>query len=112
MIFLSTLLRQGIYDNEDRRVGTVRDVCVALNETFPVVTALVAHTTANNGDTFIPWSQVHNLEEPHIQLTVNRQEMVRSEEHTSELQSRPHLVCRLLLEKKKTNSKSIIAIQL
>src|SRR3989442_10052378 len=27
----------------------------------------------------------------------------RSEEHTSELQSRPHLVCRLLLEKKKNN---------
>src|SRR5690554_7303491 len=29
----------------------------------------------------------------------------RSEEHTSELQSRPHLVCRLLLEKK--NKKNI-----
>src|SRR2546429_2841690 len=29
---------------------------------------------------------------------------VRSEEHTSELQSRLHLVCRLLLEKKKTKS--------
>src|SRR5436305_11041422 len=29
----------------------------------------------------------------------------RSEEHTSELQSRPHLVCRLLLEKKKKNNK-------
>src|SRR2546429_4482528 len=28
----------------------------------------------------------------------------RSEEHTSELQSRLHLVCRLLLEKKKTSS--------
>src|SRR3989442_8410084 len=27
--------------------------------------------------------------------------LMRSEEHTSELQSRPHLVCRLLLEKKK-----------
>src|SRR3989442_7474233 len=27
--------------------------------------------------------------------------LTRSEEHTSELQSRPHLVCRLLLEKKK-----------
>src|SRR5690554_7380808 len=26
--------------------------------------------------------------------------LMRSEEHTSELQSRPHLVCRLLLEKK------------
>src|SRR3989442_10997507 len=29
----------------------------------------------------------------------------RSEEHTSELQSRPHLVCRLLLEKKKKENK-------
>src|SRR2546422_10257728 len=29
---------------------------------------------------------------------------VRSEEHTSELQSRLHLVCRLLLEKKKTDN--------
>src|SRR2546422_7162671 len=30
----------------------------------------------------------------------------RSEEHTSELQSRLHLVCRLLLEKKKTKKKN------
>src|SRR3712207_8078855 len=32
---------------------------------------------------------------------------VRSEEHTSELQSRQYLVCRLLLEKKKNNHYSI-----
>src|SRR3989442_3133677 len=31
-------------------------------------------------------------------------EQARSEEHTSELQSRPHLVCRLLLEKKTTHT--------
>src|SRR5437870_9540879 len=31
----------------------------------------------------------------------DKDEMLRSEEHTSELQSRGHLVCRLLLEKKK-----------
>src|SRR5436305_6738256 len=31
----------------------------------------------------------------------------RSEEHTSELQSRPHLVCRLLLEKKKNINKRL-----
>src|SRR3989442_7551953 len=31
----------------------------------------------------------------------------RSEEHTSELQSRPHLVCRLLLEKKKKQNQPI-----
>src|SRR3989442_5868166 len=30
----------------------------------------------------------------------------RSEEHTSELQSRPHLVCRLLLEKKNSRPRS------
>src|SRR5690554_7173713 len=30
----------------------------------------------------------------------------KSEEHTSELQSRPHLVCRLLLEKKKWHAKA------
>src|ERR1041385_9313455 len=33
--------------------------------------------------------------------SMNRVEAGRSEEHTSELQSRLHLVCRLLLEKKK-----------
>src|SRR2546422_4777760 len=32
---------------------------------------------------------------------LSRAELERSEEHTSELQSRLHLVCRLLLEKKK-----------
>src|SRR5690554_7238345 len=34
-----------------------------------------------------------------------KDEFARSEEHTSELQSRPHLVCRLLLEKKKKKKK-------
>src|SRR5882724_784313 len=35
----------------------------------------------------------------------------RSEEHTSELQSLRHLVCRLLLEKKKTKIKTTIGVQ-
>src|SRR3712207_8736938 len=34
---------------------------------------------------------------------------VRSEEHTSELQSRQYLVCRLLLEKKNTQDRSELA---
>src|SRR5690554_7658130 len=44
---------------------------------------------------------------PTINTGVNRGRRpcrIRSEEHTSELQSRPHLVCRLLLEKKKTST--------
>src|SRR2546429_7170367 len=36
-----------------------------------------------------------------VQRLTGRVSRVRSEEHTSELQSRLHLVCRLLLEKKK-----------
>src|SRR6266498_1037942 len=38
-------------------------------------------------------------------LTGHRPTWKRSEEHTSELQSRPHLVCRLLLEKTKKKKK-------
>src|SRR5205809_6861252 len=42
----------------------------------------------------------------HIAASENRVSgaAIRSEEHTSELQSRLHLVCRLLLEKKKTST--------
>src|SRR3712207_7305334 len=36
------------------------------------------------------------------QLNCSQRTIERSEEHTSELQSRQYLVCRLLLEKKKT----------
>src|SRR5947208_7172844 len=39
---------------------------------------------------------------PHPQKDVSFRMWLRSEEHTSELQSPDHLVCRLLLEKKKT----------
>src|SRR3989442_7598308 len=37
------------------------------------------------------------------------EELERSEEHTSELQSRPHLVCRLLLEQKNKDSTRLAA---
>src|SRR5947208_4650806 len=40
-----------------------------------------------------------HLEPPRLKRTVSQS--ARSEEHTSELQSPDHLVCRLLLEKKK-----------
>src|SRR3989449_5129517 len=53
-----------------------------------------------------PTSKIGVLQRrPQILETVDRDglgaRLVRSEEHTSELQSRLHLVCRLLLEKKK-----------
>src|SRR3712207_8739890 len=39
---------------------------------------------------------------PGVSMPPPGRSMARSEEHTSELQSRQYLVCRLLLEKKKT----------
>src|SRR2546422_6776061 len=41
----------------------------------------------------------------HRDVAMVFQNYARSEEHTSELQSRLHLVCRLLLEKKKNKTK-------
>src|SRR5437870_8884830 len=48
------------------------------------------------------YGRLHGLERRRLQLAV------RSEEHTSELQSRGHLVCRLLLEKKKKKNMKLI----
>src|ERR1041385_9366733 len=42
---------------------------------------------------------------PAMTRATSRDSQIRSEEHTSELQSRLHLVCRLLLEKKNKNNK-------
>src|SRR3989449_8126741 len=43
-------------------------------------------------------------------MTINNESAERSEEHTSELQSRLHLVCRLLLEKKKKNKSTVYTL--
>lgn len=77
MIFLSTLLRKSIYDIEGRRLGSLRDIYVTLHETFPVVTALVVHSSMgnSNADMLIPWSQVDSLEEPQIHLTVKQSQI-------------------------------------
>src|SRR5258707_9984154 len=41
-----------------------------------------------------------------FRVTLTKENIERSEEHTSELQSRQYLVCRLLLQKKKNNDKA------
>src|SRR5438309_7966843 len=46
------------------------------------------------------------MHEPHKS---SQEDQHRSEEHTSELQSQFHLVCRLLLEKKKKSFHSVVA---
>jgi magnesium transporter len=73
LIFLSTLLRRSVYDIEGRRLGSLHDISVSLNETFPLVTALIVRSLLSNNEMIIPWSQVHNLEEEQIHLTVSQQ---------------------------------------
>src|SRR3712207_8250583 len=53
------------------------------------------------------WSTADHDEPALIEdITTHLREVIRSEEHTSELQSRQYLVCRLLLEKKKIRQSS------
>src|SRR5690606_40189352 len=54
--------------------------------------------TEQAADTPVAVSRTEKVEE--LSQEALRQGLVRSEEHTSELQSRENLVCRLLLEKK------------
>src|SRR3989442_3369004 len=70
----------------ERRGGGGRNV------TFP------ARQYAVNGE-----KRTFALLRPIVDVSAQDRISARSEEHTSELQSRPHLVCRLLPEKKKNN---------
>src|SRR5579864_4268170 len=86
MIFLSTLLRQSVYDIEGRRLGALKDIYVSLNEPFPAVTALVVATaTLGNGDLIIPWFQVDSLEKSMIYLTVKQPRIASYTPHPDEL---------------------------
>src|SRR5690625_5826545 len=75
-------------------------VCVSAPDgriALPVFTSVPALTRWNSQARPIP------VESERAALAAVSEEwpLLRSEEHTSELQSRGHLVCRLLLEKKK-----------
>src|SRR5438876_6833615 len=59
------------------------------------------HTMHLRSDVPLDAPQVHGV------ASERGGDFVRSEEHTSELQSPVHLVCRLLLEKKKTPQRRI-----
>src|SRR5436305_8154761 len=79
---------------------------LSLHDALPISLALAASLAAPpdvSGTYRIETSKVLKVkkgETAHAKVEV----VPRSEEHTSELQSRPHLVCRLLLEKKKRNT--------
>src|SRR5437763_7255436 len=86
---------------------------------FPYTTLFRSHGTSPNtaisgGMMRFNWShavcRILGVMEP-AGYVARRTHLLRSEEHTSELQSPMYLVCRLLLEKKKKNTISHVANQ-
>src|SRR2546422_3715016 len=69
---------------------------------FPYTTLFRSHDHGGRGGTTSADLAPHR--EPSAPQRQRQPVAERSEEHTSELQSRLHLVCRLLLEKKKKQS--------
>src|SRR5206468_5481926 len=75
----------------------------------PPRSTLFPYTTLfRSGDVFIAGQHQQHLFtrtiQPDFDVRAGRTSKSRSEEHTSELQSRSDLVCRLLLEKKKNDA--------
>src|SRR5258708_19602766 len=70
---------------------------------FPYTTLFRSIVSALLTSNFPGCSTLSCLTTPSSTSIEKRRMRVRSEEHTSELQSPDHLVCRLLLEKKKNN---------
>src|SRR2546422_7091082 len=77
--------------------ATTEIYTLSLHDALPIfaLLALLESTPVNTSYERIPWWRPRFV----FDFTINA--AARSEEHTSELQSRLHLVCRLLLEKKK-----------
>src|SRR2546422_7208287 len=77
----------------------IRDVAVTGVQTCALPISLLLREVITRYD---PAIGDHDLETRPFRFAYGPCDAERSEEHTSELQSRLHLVCRLLLEKKKT----------
>src|SRR5690554_7071036 len=79
-------------------LGGVRWRIMIQESTHPAEPAIAKRVSSDPRPVSLKWWVMYPA------APVAMQMLERSEEHTSELQSRPHLVCRLLLEKKNSYS--------
>src|SRR5258707_2557365 len=93
MLNVATRLNNFFFFND---TATTEIYTLSLHDALPIFT-----DRRVDGGAVVP-RHVHEAGQPQV---------VRSEEHTSELQSRQYLVCRLLLEKKKDKNEAISAIR-
>src|SRR3712207_7471601 len=96
--------------------ATTEIYTLSLHDALPIFHTPSSPVDNSLDDTSRPTRDVHT---PHREpsrfargrsntaLVAWRCSLPRSEEHTSELQSRQYLVCRLLLEKKKNNTQTV-----
>src|SRR2546422_5659434 len=100
---LLDLLKDGLHAALVKRYGPNVRAEIGIDELKGTIRIAVLRTVVEAVED--PGSQVTleeaRFEDSDFQVGDVLEEDVRSEEHTSELQSRLHLVCRLLLEKKK-----------
>src|SRR5687767_665527 len=91
--------------------GVIIGMARAIGETAPIITigalTFIAFLPSSPVTTEPPFLNFDWLMSPFTVMPIQMFNWTRSEEHTSELQSLAYLVCRLLLEKKKKNYKSI-----
>src|SRR3712207_8455584 len=85
--------------------ATTEIYTLSLHDALPIYAALQLFAHAHSRHERQTYSLLHEsfdgLDCCQLESDVQRRVLSRSEEHTSELQSRQYLVCRLLLEKKK-----------
>src|SRR2546422_3931986 len=89
--------------------ATTEIYTLSLHDALPISLARDLHVVAEMprevvGQLLWPAIDLPPPEDVEAVMVEQKQAARRSEEHTSELQSRLHLVCRLLLEKKKKNT--------
>src|SRR2546422_11727607 len=80
--------------------ATTEIYTLSLHDALPIFESSIVKKSVSSHDHRIGGNEIavqEILKNPALKISTDR----RSEEHTSELQSRLHLVCRLLLEKKK-----------
>src|SRR5438309_6008950 len=87
---------------------SLHDALPILNSVLMMILSLSARSSRRLPGIFAHHRTIRRLEQHAAgSLPVLPAEAARSEEHTSELQSQFHLVCRLLLEKKKKKHTTI-----
>src|SRR5436309_7568055 len=90
--------------------ATTEIYTLSLHDALPIFSSVVNRRLRSQAVAFRWLPMLWSIGLPHSGqlLDCGNPLSVRSEEHTSELQSRENLVCRLLLEKKKTTQSTTI----